>query len=147
MAPSVVSESRPLLKPAGSHRAITDDPATVVPGDRLTLVVQARGDTVQPIRPVHIVLDILLARPYDLHRTIDLLGDFDGADRPVGLEPPAKAAADQMIVHDDFFSGQTRRLRDHRLNARDRLVADPDFAFILAEMHSAVHRLHCGMRE
>ena len=76
-----------------------------------------------------------------------MLGDLDGADRAVGLQPPAKAAADQMIVDDDLLGRQAGSLCGHRLNARDRLAADPDFALILAEVHRAVHRLHRGVRE
>ncbi len=49
------------------------------------------------------MLNVFLASPYNLHGTIDLLGDFDGADRAVSLEPSAKAAADQMIVDDNFL--------------------------------------------
>jgi hypothetical protein len=32
-------------------------------------------------------------------RAVDLLRDLDSADGAVGLQPPAEAAADQMIVH------------------------------------------------
>ena len=72
-------------------------------------------------------------------------GDLDRADRTVGLQPPAKAAADEMIVDDDFFGRQTGCLRRHRLHARHSLAADPDLARILADMHRAVHRLHRGV--
>ena len=33
------------------------------------------------------------------------------------------------------------------LGARDRLIADPDLAAVLADMDRAVHRLHCRVRE
>ena len=33
------------------------------------------------------------------------------------------------------------------LDACDRLGAEPDFAFIVAEMHGAIHRLHRGVRQ
>src|SRR5262245_21799313 len=71
-----------------------------------------------------------------------MLGYLDGTDRAVGLQPPAEAAADQMIVDDDLLWRQAGGLRGHRLNPRYRLAADPDFARILAEMHRAIHRLH-----
>jgi hypothetical protein len=58
------------------------------------------------------------------------------------LQPPAEAAADQMIVHDDFLRRQACGLRGQRLNPRDRLATDPDFARILAKVNRAVHRLH-----
>ena len=36
-------------------------------------------------------------------RFIDMLRDLDGAHDTVGLQPPAKAAADQMIVDHDLI--------------------------------------------
>ena len=71
----------------------------------------------------------------------------DGADDAVGLQPPAEAAADQMIVDHDLLQRQAGGLRRHRLDPRDRLGADPDLAAVLADMHRAVHRLHRGVRE
>ena len=134
--------------PGGSHRAITDDPAKrLFHATGWPLSSKPGGDAVEPIRPVHIVLDVLLAGPHDLDGAIDVFGDLDGADRAVGLQPPAEAAADQMIVHDDLLERQARGLRGHRLDARHGLAADPDFAFILADMHRAVHRLHGRVRQ
>ena len=74
-------------------------------------------------------------------------GDLDRANRAVSLQPPAKAAAEQMIVDDDLRGRQAGRLRGHRLDARDRLGPDPDFALTVAKVHRAVHRLHRGMGE
>ena len=93
------------------------------------------------------MLDVFLARPHDLDRTVDVLGDLDGASDAVGLEPAAEAAADQMIVHDDLVQRQAGGLRRGRLGAREGLGADPDFAAVLAHMNRAVHRLHGRVRE
>ena len=76
-----------------------------------------------------------------------MLRDLDGANDAIDLEPPAKAAADQMIVDHDLVQRQACRLRRRRLGARDDLGADPDFAAVLADMNGAVHRLHRGVRE
>ena len=134
------------MKPGGSHRAITEEPAKrLFQATGLPLLVEPGGNAVEPIRPVHVVLDVFLTRPHDLHGTIDMLGDLDGADRAVGLQPPAEAAADQMIVDDDLLRRQACGLRGHRLDTRHRLAADPDFALILAKVHRAVHRLHRGV--
>ena len=136
------------MKPGGSHRAITEEPAKrFFQATGLPLLVEPRRNAVEPIGPVHVVLDVFLTGPHDLHGTIDMFGDLDGADRAVGLQPPAEAAADQMIVDDDLLERQAGGLCGHRLNTRDRLAADPDFALILAKMHRAVHRLHRGVRE
>src|SRR5581483_5692784 len=75
---------------------------TVIPGNQLPFVVQAGGDAVDPVGAIHVVLNILFAGPDNLHGTIDMPGDLDGADGAVGLQPPAKAAAEQMIVDDDL---------------------------------------------
>ena len=45
----------------------------IVPGDRHSLLIEAGGQPVEPIGPVHVVLDIFLARPHDLHRAVDML--------------------------------------------------------------------------
>src|SRR5262249_39124674 len=94
-----------------------------------------------------IVLDILLARPDHLDRTIDLLGDLDGTGGAVFLETPAKPTTEQMVVDDDLVQRQSGNLRGSGLYAHDRLAADPDFAIVLAHMDSAIHRLHGRVRE
>ena len=93
------------------------------------------------------MLDVFLARPHDLHGTLDVLGDLDGADDAVDLEPAAEPAADQVIVDHDLVQRQARGLRRRRLGARHDLAADPDFAAVLAHMNGAVHRLHGRVRE
>ena len=119
----------------------------MVPGDRHSLVVETSRYPVEESGPVHIVLDVFLAGPDDLDRTVDMLRDLDGASDTIDLQPPAKAAANQMVVHDDLVQRQARDLCGSRLGARDDLVADPDFAAVLADMRRAVHRLHCRVRE
>jgi hypothetical protein len=74
-------------------------------------------------------------------------GNLDGADCTVRLEPPAEAAADQMVVDHDLLGRQACGLGCHRLNPRHCLAADPDFARILAKVHRAIHRLHRRVRE
>ena len=74
----------------------------MVPGDRLAVRVEAGGNAVEVIGPVHVVLDVLLAGPHDLHRTVHLLGDLDRLGDAVDLEPAAEAAAEQVIVDHDL---------------------------------------------
>ncbi len=45
-------------------------------------------------------------------------------------------------MDNDLLGRQACGFRGHRLNARHRLAADPDFARILAKVHRAIHRLH-----
>ncbi len=74
----------------------------MVPGNRHSFRIETGGHPVEEIGPVHVVLDIFLAGPHDLDRAFDLLGDLDGADDTVDVQPPAESAADQMIVDHDF---------------------------------------------
>ena len=76
-----------------------------------------------------------------------MLRNLDGANDAIDLQPPAKAAADQMIVDHDLVQREASGLRRRRLGARDNLVADPDLAGVLADMDRAVHRLHRGVRK
>src|ERR1700676_3066347 len=119
----------------------------MVPGDRLSLLIETGGYAVEEIGSVHVVPDVFLAGPHDLDGAVDMLRDLDGAPDTVNLQPPAKATADEMIVDHHLVQRQGGDFRRRRLGARDGLVADPDFAAVLADMDRAVHRLHCGVRE
>jgi hypothetical protein len=76
------------------------------PGDRFAVFVQAGGDPVIVVRPVHVVLDVFFAGPHHLHRTRDLLCDLDRPNDEVYLEPTAEAAAQEVIMHLDSFGGR-----------------------------------------
>ena len=135
------------MKAGGAQRASIDEPAilwlqaVILPFDR------ARLEAVEIERPVERLLNVLLARPDDLHRPVDLLRDAHGLGDIVHFEPPAEAAADQMIVDDDLLERQTRHLRRDPLRAGDDLIADPDLAGVGTNVHGAVHRLHRRMGE
>ena len=84
-----------MLKAGGKYRARIEDPAKrLLQATGLPSCVEAGGQPVDEHGSIHVVLDVFLARPHDLDRTVDLLGDLDGSDDAVGLEPPAEAAAD-----------------------------------------------------
>ena len=117
------------------------------PGDRHSLRIETGGQTIEPIGAVHVVLNVFLARPHDLHRPVDLLGDLDGSSSAIGFKSAAKATTDQMIVDDDLLERQACDLRGRRLNARQGLRPDPDLAAFLAHVNRAVHRLHRRMRQ
>ena len=119
----------------------------VRPGHRLALRVHARADAVVVIRPVHVVLDVFLARPDHLDRPAHLLRDLDRAHGAVVLEAPAEPAAQQMVVDAHLLALQAGELHDGRLRDPRNLRADPDVAAILAQVHGAVHRFHRGVRE
>src|SRR6202171_1078113 len=114
----------------------------MVPSDRHSLVIETSGYPVEETGPVHVVLDIFLASPHDLHRTLHLHGDLNRAGDAVDLEPATEAAADQVIVNHDLVQRQSRGFCRSGLGSREDLVTDPDFAAVFADMNGAVHRFH-----
>ena len=117
------------------------------PGHGLALRVHARADAVVVIRPVHVVLDVFLARPDHLHRPAHVLRDLHGAHGAVELEAAAESAAEQVIVDAHLLALQAGELHDGRLRDARNLRADPDVAAFLRQVHGAVHRLHRRVRE
>ena len=77
------------------------------PGNRIAGRIKSGRQPVEIVRPIHIVLDVFLAAPDHLHRTIDVLGDLDSQHRAIGLQPSAEATANQMIVNLDCILRQT----------------------------------------
>ena len=127
---------------------MTEEPADAVgPGHRLAVGIEPRRQPVVVIGAVHVVLDVLLAAPDDLDRPFHLLRDLDGEDRAVDVEPPAEAAAEQVVVDPDRFLRQAGELGDRGLRQGRHLRADPDVAAVLADVDGAVHRLHRRMGE
>ena len=109
----------------------------MAPGNRLAVRVEPGLHAVVVIRPVHVVLDVLLAGPDDLHRPVDLLGDLHRLRDEVHLEPAAEAAAEEVVVHHDLLQRQAGDLRGDGLRPADDLRADPDVAAVLAR-HATV---------
>jgi hypothetical protein len=67
----------------------------MVPGDRHSFPIETDGNPVKPIGPVHVVLDVFLARPDDLDGAVDMLRDLDGGNDAIDFQPAARPAADQ----------------------------------------------------
>ena len=99
------------------------------------------------LRPVAVVRHVFFARPHQLHRLADLLGDQDRLPHLVVDRAPAEAAAEEAIVDDDLLgleAGSGRRLPD---GAHRRLRAEPDIELVGLQMHRGVERLHGGVGE
>jgi len=97
--------------------------------------------------PVHVVLNVLFARPDHLDRPIHPLGNLHGRAHHVGLESAAETAADQMVVHYNFIDRQSRDLGRRGLRPGEHLGAHPHLAPRRRDVHRAVHRFHGGMCE
>src|SRR5262249_23698879 len=83
--------------PKEGRRPTREDRGTrvaIAPGDGHPLLIEPSRQPIEPIRPIHIVLDVFLAGPNDLDRTVDLLGDFDSTRDAVAFQPTAKTTAD-----------------------------------------------------
>ncbi len=119
----------------------------MAPGDRHALSIEAGGEPIVVVGPVDVVLDVFFAGPDHLDRTIDLLGDLHRLGDEIHLEPPAEAAAEQMVMNADLLGRQAGHLRGGGLGAGRDLGAHPDVAAVLAYVDGAVHRLHRGVRE
>ena len=101
------------------------------PRHRLALRVDARADAVVVVRPIHVVLDVFLARPDHLYRPSHLLRDLHGAHGAVELEAPAESAAQQMIVDAHLLALEAGELHHRGLREAGNLRADPDVAAVL----------------
>src|SRR4030095_1092073 len=117
------------------------------PRERLAQRVHPRGQTVVVVRPIHVVLDIFLARPDHLDGTTNVPSDLNGAHGAVEFESPPKATPQQMIMEANPLAREARELHDRRLRETRYLRAYPDVARIRRHLHGAVHRLHRGMRQ
>src|ERR1700722_17369916 len=91
----------------------------MVPGDRLSSLIETGGYAVEEIGSVHVVLNVFLAGQHDLDGAVDMLRDLDGASDTIDFQPAAESTADQMIMDNDLVQGQTSGLRRRRLGARD----------------------------
>ena len=99
------------------------------------------------LRPVAVLRHVLFARPHQLHRLADLLGDKDRLAHLVVDRPASEAAAEEAVVDRDLFgleAGSRRGLADA---AHRRLRAEPDIELVGLQMHRGVERLHGGVGE
>src|SRR6476646_8778274 len=88
---------------------------TIVPSRRLSIFAESSRDPVEPVWPVHVVLDVFLAGPHNLHRAIDLFGNLNGSDDAIDIKSSSEPAADEMIVDHHLVERQTEGLRGSRL--------------------------------
>ena len=115
------------------------------PGDWTILLIQSGTQMVVMKGSQRAVAGILFARPDDLDRVLDLLGDLHRVDHEIDFQAPAKPSADEMVVNLHGLLGQTGQLSRSCLGASWHLNAHPDITGILADMHGTVDRLQAGV--
>src|ERR1700738_549633 len=109
------------------------------PGNRPTRSIETGGYPVDKVRPIHVMLDIFLAGPDDLNRSVHVHRDLNRAGDAINLESATKAAANQVIVNHDLVQRQASRCCGSSLCPCENLGTDPDFTTVLANMHSTIH--------
>ncbi len=109
--------------------------------------LEARLEPVVVQGAVALLADILLARPEYLDRTFHLLCDARGLHDAIDLEPPAKAAADVVIVDRDLGGLDVEHLGRRALRHTGDLRADPEIAHAIMDVDGTVHGLHGRVRE
>ena len=123
-----------------------EDPASDGSGNRHARLIKP-ADIRSKIGPVHVVLDVFLSGPDDLHWTVHMHGDLNRARDAVNFKPTTKAATDQVVVDHDLIQRQSGGFRGGRLRPSDDLVTHPDLATVLANMDRTIHGLHRRVRK
>ena len=93
------------------------------------------------------MLDVLVAGPDHLDRTVDLLRDLRRLEDEVHLQTPAEASAQQVVMNLDSVPRQAGRPSGCGLRAGLDLRPHPDVTAVLADVDGAVNRLHRGVRQ
>jgi hypothetical protein len=105
------------------------DHAVLPPRDLAGRVLR-RFEALERLRAEHAVGDVLLARPHELHRTADRLGDRRALGGIVAERTPAEAAAHVALVHGHVRGLEPERLRHLVARGIGRLAAFPDFRLV-----------------
>src|SRR5215475_5977590 len=96
---------------------------------------------------VDVVAYVLFASPDDFDWPVDVPRDPRSAIGHVRLQPSAEASTNQMIVDGHLTLEEFGGLRHGRAYALHHLRPDPHLSKNRYHMHSAVQRLHGGVRE
>ena len=98
------------------------------------------------LRPVAVVRHVLFARPHQLDRLADLLGDQNGLAHFVVIAAASEAAAEEAVVDGDLLRLEAGGRRRQPQRAHRDLRADPDVELVAVKAHGGVERLHLRMR-
>ena len=79
----------------------------------LAVLAEAGGQRVHRLRPVEVVRHVVFARPQQLDRLVDGLGDLRRLDDVVDVDAPAEAAAEEGGAKGHVFGLHAERFRDY----------------------------------
>src|ERR1700752_4569110 len=84
----------------------------IAEGNQLAVAIDSALEEMETCRPVEIVLDIVLARPQQLHRYAGLLCDPGSLRHEIAAQTPTKSAAAPRHVHGHIVLRDTQCRRD-----------------------------------
>src|SRR6266850_4898292 len=119
----------------------------VPPGDGLAARVERSLEDVVRRRAIEAMLDVVLARPDDLHGRVDGLRRLDGVGDEVGLAAPAEAAPEQRRHDLHALHRHAGEPRGERLVAARVLRRRPEGDAVGHDVRGGVHRLHARVLE
>ena len=94
-----------------------------------------------------VLTGIFLARPDQLDRAVDGLGDGDRLHDLIAGITAAEAAADEGVVNIDLLRLQAGGFRRRFERFIRGLRSDPDVESVGLQIHCRIHRLHRRMRQ
>ena len=119
----------------------------VLPRHDAAGTVHAAAQAVHARGPVEVMLDVVLARPHDLDRRGDGLGDERGLAGVVRLEPAPEATAAAGHVHRDAVRRNAGHARHDRSRVLGALRRQPELAPVAPHVRDAAQRFHGHVRE
>ncbi len=136
-----------MLEPKpGTSDATKDGPARRIVHVRHPAGAEAGDEARHAARPIKIVGHVLFARPDELDRLFELLGDDDGLADVSWMAPAGRAAAEHPMYRDPLV-GHAGRDRRSCECGRGFLGRHPDCNAFRRDMSGAGLRLHSRMRQ
>src|SRR5262245_22984351 len=93
------------------------------------------------------MLEIVLARPRELHRNVESLSDLNGFSDEIGSATAAESTAEILSMNLNLRSGQACDLRRDLLCRGLNLRGSPDLRTIRTNVGDCVQRLHGSVRQ
>ena len=109
----------------------------ILPSGELAGGVDGALERVEAADPVEVVLHVVFARPLQLHRRADVLGDERGLAHGVVDQAPAEAAAGAHLVDGHAARGDAEQAGEHRQRSIGGLRRRPDFDLAVSEGRGA----------
>src|SRR5215472_8401038 len=117
------------------------------PRHQIILRVETCAEQVASRGAVEIVMNVVLARPNDLHRSVHLAREKSSFDGKVLNQASTECAANESDVNLNATTGNVESLCDRIGGGAWNLCWRPKLAGIAANMSGAIDRFHGGVSE